>query len=75
MRSLGKVDLKIPPHRRIEVTRCGIAIILDLVAGGISLMLAPGPYSPGGDFALWPLPAAREILAGGDPYRLGFRIG
>jgi hypothetical protein len=55
------------PHRTPSAgTRLAIAIMIGIVAGAVCL--TPYLYRPGGDFAYWPLRAARDILTGINPY-------
>lgn len=56
--------------QRAQIKRIIIAISIGIIATVASMMLGNGGYHPGGDFALWPLPAAREIIAGREPYNI-----
>jgi hypothetical protein len=55
------------PHRVHSIgTRIAIAVTIGVIAGFVCL--SPYVYRLGGDFALWPVRAARDILTGMDPY-------
>ena len=61
-------------HSQVQertVRRIIIAISIGILATVASLLLDNGGYYIGGDFSIWPLPAAHELIAGREPYNIG----